>query len=158
DPATRHIPVQVISSLDEERRSFSYGAHGFLHKPVTIAELQVALSELHDFIEKRVKDLLVIENDPAQTQAIAELFSDGDVRATSVAMGEAALEALAQHAYDCVVMDLRLPDMSGFELIERIKADPRHRRLPVIVYTGRELTDDEHQRLNELAQTVIIKD
>jgi len=158
DPATRHIPVHVISGLDEERRSMQYGAHGFLQKPVTAEGLQEGLSNIHDFVEKRVKNLLVVEDDPVQSQAITDLIGDGDVSTTSVASGENALESLGKQNYDCVVMDLRLPGMSGFELIERIKADPRHRRLPVIVYTGRELTDEDKQRLQGLAQTVIIKD
>ncbi|HEX7843603.1 MAG TPA: response regulator, partial [Kofleriaceae bacterium] len=158
DPTTRHIPVHVISGLDEERRSLSYGALGFLHKPVTREGLQAGLSGIHDFVEKQVKSLLVVEDDPVQSQAITELIGDGDVSTTAVASGETALESLRDGSYDCVVMDLRLPGMSGFELIERIKADPRHRRLPVIVYTGRELTDDDKQRLHGLAQTVIIKD
>ncbi|HEU4731427.1 MAG TPA: response regulator, partial [Kofleriaceae bacterium] len=158
DPATRHIPVHVISGLDEERRSLQYGAHGFLQKPVTVEGLQAGLSGIHEFVEKRVKNLLVVEDDPVQSQAIAELIGDGDVATTSVSSAENALESLGQRSYDCVVMDLRLPGMSGFELIERIKADPRHRRLPVIVYTGRELSDDDKQRLHGLAQTVIIKD
>jgi CheY-like chemotaxis protein len=158
DPATRHIPVHVISGLDEERRSLQYGALGFLQKPVTVEGLQAGLSEIHKFVEKRVKNLLVVEDDPTQSQAIADLIGDGDVSTTSVASGENALESLQERNYDCVVMDLRLPGMSGFELIERIKADPRHRRLPVIVYTGRELTDEDKQRLHGLAQTVIIKD
>ena len=158
DPATRHIPVHVISGLDEERRSMQYGALGFLQKPVTVEGLQAGLSGIHEFVEKRVKNLLVVEDDPVQSQAISELIGDGDVSTTSVASGENALETLQEHNYDCVVMDLRLPGMSGFELIERIKADPRHRRLPVIVYTGRELTDEDKQRLHGLAQTVIIKD
>ncbi|HEX4423223.1 MAG TPA: HAMP domain-containing protein [Kofleriaceae bacterium] len=158
DPATRHIPVHVISGLDEERRSLQYGAHGFLQKPVTVEGLQAGLAGIHDFVEKRVKHLLVVEDDPVQSQAISELIGEGDVSTTNVASGETALEILGQQNYDCVVMDLRLPGMSGFELIERIKADPRHRRLPVIVYTGRELTDEDKQRLHGLAQTVIIKD
>jgi CheY-like chemotaxis protein/HAMP domain-containing protein len=158
DPATRHIPVHVISGLDEERRSLQYGALGFSQKPVTVEQIQAGLSGIHDFVEKRVKNLLVVEDDPVQRQAISELIGDGDVATTSVASGENALENLEQRNYDCVVMDLRLPGMSGFELIERIKADPRHRRLPVIVYTGRELTDEDKQRLHGLAQTVIIKD
>ncbi|HEY0194770.1 MAG TPA: response regulator, partial [Kofleriaceae bacterium] len=158
DPSTRHIPVHVISGLDEERRSMQYGAHAFLQKPVTAEGLQSGLADIHDFVEKRVKNLLVVEDDPVQSQAITELIGDGDVSTTSVASGEIALESLGQQNYDCVVMDLRLPGMSGFELIERIKADPRHRRLPVIVYTGRELTDEDKQRLHGLAQTVIIKD
>jgi HAMP domain-containing protein/CheY-like chemotaxis protein/signal transduction histidine kinase len=158
EPATRHIPVQVISSLDEERRSLSYGAHGFLHKPVTREALHAALAEIHAFIDKPVKHLLVAETDPEQAQAVVDLFSEGDVSTTSTASGQATLEALAQRDYDCVVLDLRLPDMSGFELIEQIKADPRHHRLPVIVYTGRELPPDDQQRLHELARTAIVKD
>jgi HAMP domain-containing protein/CheY-like chemotaxis protein/signal transduction histidine kinase len=158
DPATRHIPVHVISGLDEERRSLQYGALGFLQKPVTVESLQSGLVGIREFVEKRVKNLLVVEDDPVQSQAISDLIGDGDVTTTSVASGENALETLQQQNYDCVVMDLRLPGMSGFELIERIKADPRHRRLPVIVYTGRELTDEDKQRLHGLAQTVIIKD
>jgi CheY-like chemotaxis protein/signal transduction histidine kinase len=158
DPATRHIPVHVISGLDEERRSLQYGALGFLQKPVTAEGLQAGLTGIHDFVEKRVKNLLVIEDDPVQSQAIADLIGDGDVVTTSVPSAENALASLQEQSYDCVVMDLRLPGMSGFELIERIKADPRHRRLPVIVYTGRELTDEDKQRLHGLAQTVIIKD
>ncbi|HEX2686813.1 MAG TPA: response regulator, partial [Kofleriaceae bacterium] len=158
DPVTRHIPVHVISGLDEERRSLQYGALGFLHKPVTMEGLQAELSGIHQFVEKRVKNLLIIEDDPVQSQAIADLIGDGDVSTTSVASGERALENLQENTYDCVVMDLRLPGMSGFELIERIKASPKHRRLPVIVYTGRELTAEDKQRLTGLAQTVIIKD
>jgi CheY-like chemotaxis protein len=158
DPATRHIPVNVISGLDEERRSLQYGALGFLQKPVTVETLQAGLSGIHEFVEKRVKNLLVVEDDPVQSQAITDLIGDGDVATTSVASAENALESLRERSFDCVVMDLRLPGMSGFELIERIKADPRHRRLPVIVYTGRELTDEDKQRLHGLAQTVIIKD
>src|SRR5262249_58346078 len=109
-------------------------------------------------VDKRVKNLLVVEDDPTQSQAIADLIGDGDVATTSVPSAENALISLQETSYDCVVMDLRLPGMSGFELIERIKADPKHRRLPVIVYTGRELTDEDKERLHGLAQTVIIKD
>ena len=158
DPSTRHIPVHVISGLDEERRSLQSGALGFLQKPVTAERLVEGLAEVKDFVEKRVKSLLVVEDDPIQSQAITELIGDGDVTTTSVSSGEGALETLQAGSFDCVVMDLRLPGMSGFELIERIKADPKHRRLPVIVYTGRELTDEDKARLHGLAQTVIIKD
>jgi CheY-like chemotaxis protein len=158
DPATRHIPVHVISGLDEERRSLQYGALGFLHKPVTSETLKGGLDGIREFAERRVKQLLVVEDDPIQSQAITDLIGDGDVHTTTVSSGEGALQSLADASYDCVVLDLRLPGMSGFELIERIKADPRHRRLPVIVYTGRDLTEEDKARLHGLAQTVIIKD
>jgi len=157
-PSTRHIPVHVISGLDEERRSLHSGALGFLHKPVSAESLQAGLARIKEFVEKRVKSLLVVEGDPIQQQAISDLIGDGDVHTTSVSSGEAALESLQHDRYDCIVMDLRLPGMSGFELIERIKADPGHRRLPVIVYTGRDLTVEDKARLDGLAQSVIIKD
>jgi hypothetical protein len=158
DPATRHIPVHVISGLDEERRSLQSGALAFMQKPVEQENLRAGLDGIREFAERRVKQLLVVEDDPVQSQAITDLIGDGDVQTTTVSSGEGALQSLEDKAYDCVVLDLRLPGMSGFELIERIKADPRHRRLPVIVYTGRELTDEDKARLHGLAQTVIIKD
>ncbi|HSN28131.1 MAG TPA: response regulator, partial [Kofleriaceae bacterium] len=158
DAATRHIPVHIVSGIDEERRGLKSGALGFLQKPVTSDDLKAGLAKVREFVEKRVKQLLVIEDDPIQSQAISDLIGDGDVETTTVQSGEIALQALSQKAYDCVVLDLRLPGMSGFDLIERIKADPAHRRLPVIVYTGRDLTEDDKQRLHGLAQTVIVKD
>src|SRR5262249_24767266 len=130
----------------------------FLHKPATQEDLLSGLGDVREFVEKRVKQLLVVEDDPVQSQAITDLIGDGDVQTTTVSSGEGALQSLADVAYDCVVLDLRLPGMSGSQLIERIKADPRHGRLPVIADTGRELTDEDKQRLHGLAQTVIIKD
>jgi HAMP domain-containing protein/CheY-like chemotaxis protein len=158
DSATRHIPVHIVSGLQDERRGLKSGALGFLQKPVTSDDLKSGLAKVRDFVEKRVKQLLVIEDDPIQSQAISDLIGDGDVETTTVASGEVALQALSQKAYDCVVLDLRLPGMNGFDLIERIKAEPQHRRLPVIVYTGRDLTEEDKLRLHGLAQTVIVKD
>ncbi len=158
DPATRHIPVHVVSGLDAERRSLQSGALGFFHKPVPAATLEAGLREAHAFADKRVKQLLVVEDDPVQSQAISDLIGDVDVETTTVSSGETALTSLANKSFDCVVLDLRLPGMSGFDLIEKIKADPTNRRLPVIVYTGRDLTDEDRTRLHGLAQTVIVKD
>ncbi|HEY4241591.1 MAG TPA: HAMP domain-containing protein [Kofleriaceae bacterium] len=158
DPATRHIPVHVISGLDEERRSLEYGALAFQQKPATVESLQDGLAQVRAFVEKRVKQLLVVEDDPLQSEAIRDLIGDGDVNTTSVTSAEGALASLEERHFDCMVVDLRLPGMSGFELIERIKADPRHRRLPVIVYTGRDLTEEDREKLDGLAQTVIVKD
>ncbi len=158
DPVTRHIPVHVVSGLDEERRSLQSGALGFLHKPVTEEDLKGGLANVRDFVEKRVKQLLVVEDDPVQSQAISDLIGEGDVQTTTVASGEGALQSLAGQELRLRRARPAAAGMSGFELIERIKADPRHRRLPVIVYTGRELTDEDKARLHGLAQTVIIKD
>jgi len=158
DPMTRHIPVHVISSMDDERRSLQAGAFAFLQKPISEEGLKAGLEGIREFAERRVKHLLVVEDDPVQSQAITDLIGDGDVQTTTVSSGEGALQSLEHESYDCVVLDLRLPGMTGFELIDRIKAAPRNRRLPVIVYTGRDLTDEDKARLHGLAQTVIIKD
>ncbi|HVK74487.1 MAG TPA: HAMP domain-containing protein [Kofleriaceae bacterium] len=158
DAATRHIPVHIISGDDEERRGLQHGALAFLRKPVEPDALREALAGIGSFLERRVKQLLVIEDNAAQCQAIVELVGNGDVETTAVGSGEEALALLFDQPFDCVVLDLRLPDMSGLELIQRIKDDPQYKRLPVIVYTGQELSPDEDHRLEQLAETVIVKD
>ncbi|MEO8553283.1 MAG: response regulator, partial [Kofleriaceae bacterium] len=158
DAATRHIPVHVVSGLDGERRSLQQGAIAFSQKPVTSEALESGLRDITAFVDKRVKNLLVVEDDPVQREAISDLIGDTDVQTTTVSSGELALQSMAEKPYDCVVLDLRLPGMNGFELIEQIKANPANKRLPVIVYTGRDLTEDDKARLHGLAQTVIVKD
>ncbi|MCW5805616.1 MAG: response regulator [Deltaproteobacteria bacterium] len=158
DPATRHIPVHVISGLDGERRSLACGAREFLHKPVSIEGLLDGFANIRAFVDKRVKHVLVIEDDEVQRQAITELLAGDDVETAGAADAAGALAALAGNAFDCVVLDLRLPGVSGFDLIEKLRADDRHRRTPVIVYTGRELTPEDRDRLDGLAQSVIVKD
>jgi len=159
DPSTRHIPVHIISGSEtDERRGLANGALAFLKKPVELEDVREALGEISSFLERRVKQLLVVEDDEVQRQAIIDLIGNGDVKTTAVGTGEEALTALTERPFDCVVLDLKLPGMSGFELIRKIKENPEHGRLPVIVYTGRELAEDEELALKQLAETVIVKD
>ena len=158
DPATRHIPVHIISGDDEERRGLQHGALAFLRKPVDPDALNEALGNIGHFLERRVKQLLVVEDDEVQRQAIVELIGNGDVKTTAVGSGEEALALLFDKPFDCVVLDLKLPGMSGFELIQKIKDHPQYKRLPVIVYTGRELSPEEDNQLKRVAETVIVKD
>jgi len=158
DPATRHIPVHMISVEDGRQRALQQGAIAYLKKPVDQATLAKAFGDIGEFVQQRVKNLLIIEDDETQRLAIVELIGNSDVETTAVGTGQAALEAMKSQAFDCLVLDLGLPDMSGFELIEAIKQAPDIREVPVIVYTGKELTEDEETRLKHVAESIIVKD
>ncbi|HVS01843.1 MAG TPA: HAMP domain-containing protein [Thermoanaerobaculia bacterium] len=158
DPQTRHIPVHVISAAPEEHRAREQGAVAVLQKPVDREGLEEALGMMQQFLERRVKRLLVVEDDEVQRESIIELIGNEDVLTTAVGSGAEALEALRQEPYDCMVLDLKLPDVPGGELIRTIKEEPGLKRLPIIVYTGKELSREEETGLQQLAETVIVKD
>jgi CheY-like chemotaxis protein len=158
DPATRHIPVHVISMLEEAQRGMRLGAMAYLSKPVEREALETAFGSLKVFIDQKVRNLLVVEDNDVERQSIVELIGDGDVKTTAVATGAEALAALESQRFDCLVLDLGLSDMSGFDLLERMKASPTLRQVPVIVYTGKELSKKQETELRRLAETIIIKD
>jgi hypothetical protein len=158
DPVTRHIPVYMISVTDEPERSLQHGALGFLHKPADKDALSGVLSTVKSFVERQVKSLLVVEDDDVQRQSIVELIGNGDVKITAVASGQEALDALDNQHFDCMVLDLLLPDVPGLEVIQRIKKQPTLRSLPIVVYTGKDLSRKEETTLKRLSQTIIIKD
>ena len=156
--STRHIPVHVISADDGgRRRSMQLGALDFLTKPVTSEALAKALSHVKGLEEPRMSHLLLVEDDDVQRMAIVELIGTGDVAITAVGSGHEALRALEGKQFDCMVLDLGLPDMTGFELIDRIEADPRLEALPIVVYTGRDLTRDETDGLARRTDAIILK-
>jgi HAMP domain-containing protein/CheY-like chemotaxis protein len=158
NPITRHIPVHVISGTDEVARGLECGAIAFLQKPVAAEAIDEAIGRIEAFLERRVKQLLVIEDDETQRKSIVELIGDEDVVTTAVASGEAALEKLAEQSFDCMVLDLKLPGMSGLELIKQVKEHSAWRRTPIIVYTGKELTREEDTELRRVTDTIIVKD
>jgi len=158
DPATRHIPVYMISVTDEPERSLQHGALGFLHKPADKEALSGVLSTIKSFVERQVKNLLVVEDDEVQRQSIVELIGNGDVKITAVPTGQEALDALENQHFDCMVLDLLLPDIGGLDVIQRIKKQPTLRSLPIVVYTGKDLSRKEETQLKRLSQTVILKD
>lgn len=158
DSTTRHIPVHILTVNDQQQQEFQMGAIAHIQKPVAPEILTQTLIEIKQFVERRVRHLLVIEDDPVQAQSIIELIGGGDVTSTAVYTGAAALETLRSQPCDCIVLDLGLPDMNGFDLLEEIKQDPALVRLPIIVYTGKDLTEAEETQLRRLAETIIIKD
>jgi CheY-like chemotaxis protein len=158
DPATRHIPVYMISVTDEPERSLQHGALGFLHKPADKDALSEVLSTVKSFVERQVKNLLVVEDDEIQRSSMVELIGNGDVKITAVATGQEALDALESQHFDCMVIDLLLPDVPGLEVIQRIKKQPTLRSLPIVVYTAKDLSREEETQLKRLSQTIILKD
>ncbi len=158
DLQTRHIPVHIFSIDDRQQRGLELGAIAYLQKPVSKEQLVGALTDIKGFVERKVKNLLVIEDDPVQARSIIELIGNGDVQSTAVHTAAAALATLQSQHIDCIVLDLGLPDMTGLELIEEIKQQPHWLKIPIIVYTGKELSRQEETQLRRLAETIIIKD
>jgi HAMP domain-containing protein/CheY-like chemotaxis protein/signal transduction histidine kinase len=155
--ATRHIPVQVLT-LDEDRQhGLARGAFSFITKPTSKDGLEQALSRIKEFTKPRRKRLLVVEDNADERVSIAELLGHDDINIASAATGSEALAALRENPVDCVVLDLKLPDMSGFDLLEHMRDDPSISDLPVVVFTGRELSAEENARLRTMARSVVVK-
>ena len=157
NPATRHIPVQMIT-LDEDRQhGLARGAFSFVSKPTTTEGVEAAFHRLKNFVGQGKKRLLIVEDNPVEQMSIAELLGHEDIEILTVGTGAEALAAIRKDAIDCVVLDLRLPDMSGFDLLETIKDDAILSDLPIVVFTGRELSPDEDARLHTMARSVVVK-
>jgi CheY-like chemotaxis protein/HAMP domain-containing protein/GAF domain-containing protein len=158
DPNTSHIPVHIISGEEQRQRALHSGAITHLQKPVSREDLASAFDQIATFAEKRVRRLLVVEDDDTQRMSIVELIGNGDVVTTAVATGEEALAALKEESFDCMVLDLKLPDMTGFELIEKLQKELGRADLPIIIYTGKELTAKEETQLRRVADAIIVKE
>jgi HAMP domain-containing protein/CheY-like chemotaxis protein/signal transduction histidine kinase len=157
NPLTRHIPVQIVS-LDEDRQhGLARGAFAFVNKPTTREGIEEALSRIKEFAEPRKKRLLIVEDNDAERMSIRELLDHEDIEIINAATGNEALMALAEQSCDCVVLDLRLPDMSGFEVLERMRANAALADVPVVVFTGRELSAEEDAQLHTMARSIVVK-
>ncbi len=158
NPETRHIPVEIITVEDNRPRGLRFGAFEYLVKPVTAEAIQKALADVRKFAELEVKDLLVADGDEAHRKNVVGLIGNGDVRVKTAATGKDALAALKKKRYDCMVLDLKLPDMGAAELIQAIQAGELTRDVPVIVYGLDELPKKEQERVKALAMKGIVKE
>ncbi|MFK7997910.1 MAG: response regulator, partial [Granulosicoccus sp.] len=157
DPTTRHIPVHIVSVDDVRQRSLKQGAISCLQKPLNDDNLKAIFTQIDSFQKQKHKQLLVIEDNEKQRKAIIDLIGNGDVHVTAVASAAEARKALKERTFHCMVLDLMLPDEGGLSLIESIKKDPKLINLPIIIYTGKELSEEEETRLNSVAETIIVK-
>ncbi|ATB50771.1 HAMP domain-containing protein [Corallococcus macrosporus] len=156
-PRTRHIPVHVISVMDKHQGN-SQGAFGYLTKPVSKEGLERVFNQLASFLERKERRLLLVEDDDVQRDSLVKLLSEGgDVVVTAVATGEEVLQSLEAGEFDCVVIDLMLPDTDGIRLVEEVKTQNRFRDLPIVIYTGKELTPKDEARLRRYTGSVILK-
>ena len=157
NPLTRHIPVQIITLDEDKHHGLARGAFSFVTKPTTTEGVEAALRRIKEYSAPRRKRLLVVEDNPAEQLSISELLGYDDIEIETAGTGRDALNALRRQPADCVVLDLRLPDMSGFEVLEELGADAALSEVPVVVFTGRELSAEEDARLHTMARSIVVK-
>jgi HAMP domain-containing protein/CheY-like chemotaxis protein/signal transduction histidine kinase len=157
NPLTRHIPVQIITMDEDRQHGLARGAFSFVTKPTSMAGVSAALSRIKEYAKPRRKRLLVVEDDKAEQMSIEELLGSSDIEIVTTGSGSDALELLRRDPCDCVVLDLRLPDMSGFEVLEELRADTSLSDVPVVVFTGRELSAEEDAKLHTMARSIVVK-
>ncbi|MCJ7687060.1 MAG: response regulator, partial [Desulfobacteraceae bacterium] len=157
DTRTRHIPVHMMSVEEESIDAYKKGAIGYLTKPVTHHQLEQAFVKIGDMIERHIKNLLIVEDDKVLRETIVKLIGNGDVKIKAVGSGREAIEELKSNAYDCMILDLKLPDISGFEVLNRLDESEEIPIPPVIVYTGKDLTREEEYQLQKYASSIIVK-
>ncbi|WP_296078266.1 response regulator [uncultured Agrobacterium sp.] len=157
DVRTRHIPIHIVSAEDYSERALSLGAIGYALKPVQRDQLVGVVKSLEARITQNVRRVLIVEDNEVQRDAVARLIGSPEVETIGVGTAADCLAELKNKTFDCMVLDLSLPDASGFSLLETISQDSEHSFPPVIVYTGRVLTADEEQRLRRYSKSIIIK-
>jgi CheY-like chemotaxis protein/signal transduction histidine kinase/HAMP domain-containing protein len=154
---TRHIPVQILSMDEDRQQGLARGAFSYLNKPTTSEGLSSALARINDYVRPRKKRLLIAEDNEAERFGVSELLAHPDIEIVTADSGRGALEKLREQRFDCMVLDLRLPDISGFEVLEEIQNDAALADLPVVVFTGRDLTPEEDTRLHTMARSIVVK-
>jgi CheY-like chemotaxis protein/signal transduction histidine kinase/CHASE3 domain sensor protein len=157
DVQTRHIPIHIVSATDHAETALSLGAIGYALKPVKREQLVEVLQKLEARLSQRVQRILIVEDDPVQREAVAKLLTSHDVETVTAGTAAECLKRLQQETFDCMVLDLSLPDASGYSLLETLSQESTYAFPPVIVYTGRELSADDEQRLRRYSKSIIIK-
>jgi signal transduction histidine kinase/CheY-like chemotaxis protein/CHASE3 domain sensor protein len=157
DVATRHIPVHVVSAADHSQTALALGAIGYLVKPVKRQDLAGVLEALAAKLSRTVRRVLIVEDDPVQLDAVTRLLASADVETIGASTAAECIEHLREETFDCMVLDLTLPDASGFALLETLSKDGAHSFPPVIVYTGHDLSIADEQKLRRYSDSIIIK-
>jgi CheY-like chemotaxis protein len=155
---TRHIPVQIVSVEEERQHGLSHGAFSYTVKPATTEGLEQCFDRIKNFVIPRVKRLLIVEDNHVESQSIVELLQHDDIEIATASSGKEALDTLLDRPFDCCVLDLRLPDMTGFELLQKLQAEPSLCDIPIVVFTGKQLSPEEEIQLRSVAKSIVLKD
>jgi CheY-like chemotaxis protein len=157
NPSVRHIPVHIISANERSLEPIKEGAVEYLMKPIDKKDLEETFTRIENFISRKIKNLLIIEDSENSRKAMRILIGNGDVKCFEAGTGKEALIMYEQNHIDCIILDIGLPDMSGFDLIHKLENIKSHNIPPIIVYTGKELTKEENNELQKYAESIIIK-
>jgi CheY-like chemotaxis protein/CHASE3 domain sensor protein len=157
DTRTRHIPIHVVSAGDYSQTAYSLGAMGYMLKPVKREDIVGALKQIETRLGNDKRRVLIVEDDAVQRESLMRLLGSGSVETVAVGTASECLDTLKESTYDCMVLDLSLPDASGYSLLETLSQQDAYSFPPVIVYTGRDLSSDEEQRLRRYSKSIIIK-
>lgn len=157
DAHTRHIPVHIMSATEGNTEALQKGAIGFLSKPAESEALDLAFKKIEGFVKKNIKDLLIVEDDYNMRHLIKKIVGGEDINVTEAQSGNQALQLIREKDFDCMVLDLGLPDLNGFELLRKMQLFNKETLPPVIVYTGRDLSKEENAELQKYASSIIIK-
>ena len=158
DPITRHIPVQIISIEEDRQHGLSHGAFAYAIKPATTEGLVQCMDRIKQFVGARTRRLLVVDDNQTERDSVVSLLGHDDIVIETAGTGGEAFQRLMDNPFDCCVLDLRLPDMSGYSLLEKMQAEPSLREVPVVVFTGKELEPEEEKQLRALAKSIVLKD
>lgn len=157
NPQLRHIPVHIISAIERSLEPIKEGAVEYLMKPIKKKDLEETFTRIENFLSRKIKNLLIIEDSENSRKAMRILIGNGDVKCLEAGTGKDALILFEQNHIDCIILDIGLPDMSGFDLIHKLEKLKGKSLPPIIVYTGKELTKEENNELQKYAETIIIK-
>ncbi|MCF8368268.1 MAG: response regulator [Bacteroidales bacterium] len=157
NPETRHIPVHFMSASDKNIEALKMGAIGYLSKPASVESINEAFNKIETSISKSVRNLLIVEDDDVMRKSIADLIDEENIYIVGVETGKEGINHLKSGDFDCMILDLGLKDISGFDLLEKIRKDNSIPRIPIIIYTGKELNRDEEAKLQKYANSIIIK-
>jgi signal transduction histidine kinase/DNA-binding response OmpR family regulator len=157
NPDTRHIPVHIMSSHEAKKESLKKGAVDFISKPMAYEQMQEVFHKIEHVLSKNHKKVLIVEENPQHAKALAYFLETFNVNAQISATVNESVQALQREQVDCVILDMGIPDKQAYETLEAVKQNPGMENLPIIIFTGKNLSKTEESRIRQYADSIVIK-